>query len=125
MNISIVNHANSLITDEQAQNAIRAINRQIREDFAPYWGMSAPLRLEGRSVESPNPLEVADMRGDAVIYLWDKADVPNAIGYHFQNNQGIPFGFVFADIAQAIGEPWSVTLSHEALELLADPETNL
>jgi hypothetical protein len=47
------------------------------------------------------------------------------LGYHYQNNQGIPFGFVFIEISQSIGEPWSVTLSHEALELLADPETNL
>jgi len=47
------------------------------------------------------------------------------LGYHFQNAQGIPYGFVFTEIAQQIGELWSVTLSHEALELLADPEINL
>jgi hypothetical protein len=65
------------------------------------------------------------MRGDAVIYLWDETDVDGAIGYHFQNNRGIPFGFVFTSIAEEIGEPWSATLSHEALELIGDPETNL
>jgi hypothetical protein len=32
---------------------------------------------------------------------------------------------VFTEIADSIGEPWSVTLSHEALELVGDPETNL
>ena len=65
------------------------------------------------------------MRGDAVLYLWNKADVKNAIGYHERNNAGIPFGFVFTEIAHSLGEDWSVTLSHEALELIADPEVNL
>jgi hypothetical protein len=125
MNISIVNHSNGQVTDEDLQKAIRVINRQIQEDFAPYWGMAAVLRLEGRSAETPETVELADLRGDAVIYLWNQADVDGALGYHFQNNRGIPFGFVFTEIAQSIGEPWSVTLSHEALELIADPETNL
>jgi hypothetical protein len=125
MLISIVNHTNGRVTDEELQFVVRALNRQIIEDFAPYWGMSATLRLEGRSTEFPDTIQIPDLRGDAVIYLWDQADVDGAIGYHFQNARGIPFGFVFTEIARAIGEPWSVTLSHEALELIGDPETNL
>jgi hypothetical protein len=125
MVISIVNHTNGQVRDEELQFAVAAINRQIEEHFAPYWSLTATLRLEGRSVEEPDKVDVPDMRGDAIIYLWDKTDVPGALGYHFQNSRGIPYGFVFTDIAQAIGEPWSVTLSHEALELLGDPETNL
>jgi hypothetical protein len=39
MNISVINHASGKITDEEVQHVIRAINRQIAEDFAPYWGM--------------------------------------------------------------------------------------
>lgn len=125
MLISIVNHTNGRVTDEELQFVIRAINRQIIEDFVPYWGMTATLRLEGRSTEFPDTIQIPDLRGDAVIYLWDQADVDGAIGYHFQNARGIPFGFVFTEIARSIGEPWSVTLSHEALELIGDPETNL
>jgi hypothetical protein len=125
MIISIVNHTDGQVSDEDLQRAIRAINRQIQEDFEPYWGMSARLRLEGRSVAQPETAQLADMRGDAVIYLWNEADVEDAIGYHFENNRGVPFGFVFTEIAREIGEAWSVTLSHEALELIGDPETNL
>jgi hypothetical protein len=65
------------------------------------------------------------MRGDAVIYIWDKSDVAGAIGYHDKNNSGIPFGFVFVEIAKEVGESWTVTLSHEAFELILDPEVNL
>jgi hypothetical protein len=125
MIISIVNHTKGKVTDEELQTAIRAINRQIAEDFVPYWSMAATLRLEGRSAAEPDSAQAADMRGDAVIYLWDEVDVDGALGYHFQNNRGIPFGFVFTSIAEEIGEAWSATLSHEALELIGDPETNL
>lgn len=125
MILSIVNHTNGQVEDEELQRVIRAINRQIREDFEPYWGLSATLRLEGRSATEPDQAEPADLRGDAVIYLWDEADVDGALGYHDRNARGIPFGFVFTEISQSIGEPWSVTLSHEALELIGDPEANL
>lgn len=125
MIISVVNHTHGKIKDEEAQRVLRAINRQIREDFEPYWGFGARLRLEGKSTTNPTTQSLPDMRGDAVIYLWDQADVDDAIGYHEQNNRGIPFGFVFTEIAKALGEPWSATLSHEALELIGDPEANL
>jgi len=39
MIISIVNHSNGQATDEEVQTVIRAINRQIHDDFAPYWSM--------------------------------------------------------------------------------------
>jgi hypothetical protein len=125
MIISIINHTNGKVSDEDLQCAIRAINRQIAEDFAPYWGLSAQLRLEGRSEKKPSQRTLADMRGDAVMYVWDHVSVDDALGYHDRNDRGIPFGFVFLDLATELEEPWTVTLSHEALELIGDPETNL
>lgn len=125
MIISVINHTNGAISDEEVQTTLRAVNRQIREDFETYWSLGAELRLEGRSSQQPDTATLADMRGEAVIYLWDEADVDDAIGYHDRNNRGIPFGFVFTRISADLGEPWTVTLSHEALELIGDPEVNL
>lgn len=125
MIISIINHTNGQISDEELQGTIRAINRQIAEDFEPYWSLGAQLRLEGRSSKKPGKQGLADMRGDAVIYLWNETDVPDALGYHDRNNRGIPYGFVFTQLSAELGENWTVTLSHEALELIADPEANL
>ena len=125
MIISVINRSSGKVGDEEVQQAIRAINRQIAEDFAPYWSLGATLRLEGKAGPRPGPQEAADLRGDAILYLWDKANVAGALGYHDRNNRGIPHGFVFLEIAQQLGESWSVTLSHEALELIADPEVNL
>jgi hypothetical protein len=125
MIISVINHASAKIADAEVQRVIRALNRQIEGDFAPYWSLGATLRLEGRSGKQPSKQSLSDMRGDAVLYLWDKVDVEDALGYHEINHRGIPFGFVFTELAKQMGEHWSVTLSHEALELIADPEVNL
>jgi hypothetical protein len=125
MIISLINHTSGKLKDEQVQVAVRAINRQIKEDFEPYWSLAATLRLEGKVGKQPDKQKPQDMRGDAVIYLWDGVDVDDALGYHDQNFMGIPYGFVFTDLAAKLGESWTVTLSHEALELIADPEANL
>jgi len=125
MIISIINHTNGKISDEELQGAIRSINRQIREDFEPYWHLGAELRLEGRSGTKPSKQNIVDMRGDAVLYLWDSVDVDDALGYHDMTNAGVPYGFVFTELAKQLKEEWTVTLSHEALELIADAEVNL
>lgn len=125
MIISVINHAHGSISDAELQAVIRGVNRQIAEDFEPYWSLGATLRLEGRSEKAPSKLHMLDLRGDAILYLWDKVDVDDALGYHDQNARGIPYGFVFTELAKELGESWSVTLSHEALELIADPEVNL
>jgi hypothetical protein len=125
MIISVVNHTDGEVPDHELQRVIRAVNRQIKEDFEPYWSLGATLRLEGRSAEEPGHLSLPDLRGDAILYLWNEADIPGALGYHDRNANGIPFGFVFTQLSAELGEPWSVTLSHEAMELIADPEVNL
>ena len=124
MLISIVNRSRS-ISDAELQTVIRAINRQIKDDFEPYWSFGATLRLEGAIGSKPDKNAPAELRGDAIIYLWDEVDVDGAVGYHDTNARGIPYGFVFTKLSKELGENWTVTLSHEALELIGDPQGNL
>ena len=102
MIISVVNRSGS-ISDEELQGVVRAINRQITEDFEPYWSFGAKLRLEGTVGKKPDVESLADLRGDAIIYLWDKVDVENALGYHDTNAFGIPYGFVFTELSKKLG----------------------
>jgi len=125
MLISVVNHTAGRLHDEDVQKAIRAVNRQIAHDFEPYWNIGAELRLEGPVTKRPSKVALPELRGDAVLYLWDSLDPDGALGYHEANARGIPYGFVFVDLTEELDEPWSVTLSHEALELIGDPEVNL
>ena len=52
MIISLINHTN--LPDVAVQQAIRAVNVQIEQDFYPYWSIGATLRLEGRIGENPD-----------------------------------------------------------------------
>lgn len=122
MIISLINHSD--IPDADVQEALRAINTQLEYDYRPHWSIGATLRLEGHSADKPEKETPRDMRGHAVLYLWSGSDVDDALGYHDANAAGIPFGFVFTELAKQLKEPWQVTLSHEALELVGDPEVN-
>jgi hypothetical protein len=124
MLISIVNRSGK-IPDADLHGVLRAINRQVAEDFQPYWSVGARLRLEGEIGKKPDKQRLPEMRGDAVLYLWGQADLEQALGYHDKNNFGMRYGFVFTQLAEQLGESWSVTLSHEALELIGDPQGNL
>ena len=124
MLITVVNRSRTLST-EKVLAAIRAINRQISEDFEPYWSFGATLRLEGAVGSKADTRTLAEMRGDAILYLSDTADVDDALGYHDKNNRGVPYGFVFTELCKELKENWTVTLSHEALELIGDAQGNL
>ena len=125
MLISIINLTEGKIADDDVQTAIRAVNRQIQEDFEPYWFFGARLRLEGPAGHKPDKKRLEDLRGDAILYLWNEPNQTDALGYHEANFKGIPFGFVYPQVSKKLGENWTVTLSHEALELLGDSQANL
>ncbi len=125
MIISVINLSRGAVKDVELHTAIRAVNRQLAEDFAPYWGWGAQLRLEGKTGQKKSGLDLADMRGDAILYIRDVAKIKDADGFHDRHFLGIPYGFVFLEVSKALDEEWTVTLSHEALELTGDPENNL
>jgi hypothetical protein len=54
----------------------------------------------------------------------DDPDQAGALGYHELSSQGTPLGKVFAGLDLKMGASWTVTMSHELLEMLADPWIN-
>jgi hypothetical protein len=127
MIISVFNLSGGAIGDLRLQTVIRAINVQIERDFEPYWGFGATLRLEGHTVRSGakrQHYEPLDMRGDGILYVVDRFD-PDLAGEHDRDFRGVPGGVVYLDMSHGLGEDWSTTLSHEALEMIADPQINL
>lgn len=48
----------------------------------------------------------------------------DALGYHEDDANGVPVGYVFAATTMQAGDHWEATFSHEALEQLADPGCN-
>ena len=130
MLISVVNRSRTL-ADATLQAAVRAINRQLEEDFYPHWQFGARLRLDSAGRVPTQHVGKVDLprlpgrRGDAVIYIQDHPTMSATEGYHDGNNADVPFGFVFLDACGEGSDCWTVALSHEAIELVGDPLNNL
>lgn len=118
--IAIINFS-AFLSDQDVQNAIRAVNRQVTEDFIPLWGNGRLLRLHETIFDPATSSQIGDERvmADSVIYIVDEAFVPGALGFHDLNAHEVPFGFVF------LTDDWTTTLSHEVLELIVDPTVNI
>jgi len=87
--------------------------------------MPATLRLEGTLVKQARAnVSAAVMRDDAVLYVSSATASDDPEGFHERNFRGIPYGVVYSEVSEQTGDPWSVTFSHEALELIADPQAN-
>lgn len=121
--ILTIANISTTVDDPSFAAAVAAIGAQVSNDFAPEWGVDATLNGTRLSLQGQAPLQSAT---DAIIYLGEESQDPttgvaNAYGYHFANYSHIPYGFVYLDVCAKYGEDWSCTLSHEVLELLADP----
>jgi hypothetical protein len=113
--IAIINQTSVLI-DSQVQQAVNDLQIQIDRDFGPIWNTGANLVFVGKGAVPP--------AGAWVIYMLDHSDQQGALGYH--NEAGnVPVGKVFAKDDLQYHLSWTVTLSHETLEMLGDPEINL
>jgi hypothetical protein len=114
--IVIVNRC-TVLSDAQIQAVIPALQAQVSEEWSREWpGRGATLHFTGY-------LSSAVPSGMWPLYILDTTDVPGAGGYH-QNVGGLPEGKVFAADAMHYGEAWTVDVSHELLEMLADPYVN-
>lgn len=110
MRIAIENVGNA-VKPIDLKRVVVAINKQLA-DFQKFWGVQATCQLGASST------------ANAVIYLQKNVDVDGVLGYHDLTAAGKPFGVVFTSLSEKLGEPWSATLSHEVLEMVADPEAN-
>ncbi len=118
--IAIINFSG--VSDRETQRAIRAVNRQVIEDFMPIWGSGYVSKLHASQFapDHPDILSEDPVPAEAVIYLVDEPHLAGALGYHAMNNAEVPVGFVFTSLGD-----WTVTLSHEVLELIVDPTVNI
>lgn len=114
--VSVIN-ASTVLTDDEVQAAVPAFQTQVRNDFAPVWGIDADLTFVPQG-SSPAP-------GSWWLVIFDNSDMPGALGYHDVTNEGLPLGKVFAGTDLQLGFNWTITATHELLEMLADPEINL
>jgi hypothetical protein len=87
-----------------------AMQQQVQRDFAPMWGVNAVIAA------FPDRKSAQGM-GYWPIVVQDALDDPGALGYHTDEHHQ-PYALVEAT------RDWTVTVSHELLEMLADPFGN-
>lgn len=112
-----IKNRSTAISEAMLQTALPALQKQVSRDFAPAWGIDA--KLVQLAAHDPVP------PGGWLLVLLDDADQAGALGYHDLTPAGAPMGKVFARTTLEAGGLWTVTCSHELLELLADPNINL
>ncbi len=114
--IAVIN-ASTVLTDKDIENVLPALQTQVSRDFAPAWGVDADLAFVPQG-SNPSP-------GAWWLVILDNSDQAGALGYHDVTSEGLPLGKVFAGSDIQYGYNWTVTASHELLEMLGDPDTNL
>jgi hypothetical protein len=114
--IAVINKSTVEMETDEVQKVVAALQQQVSRDFYPAWGLSADLRYAADG--NPQP-------GEWWLVILDDADQAGALGYHDVTSEGLPLGKVFAKTTRQYNEKWSVTASHELLEMLADPAINL
>ncbi len=113
--VAIVN-GSSVVQDADVQDSVAALQIQVSRDFAPIWGRDAQLAFSPRNTPVPG--------GTWELLIADNSDQAGDLGYHELTVNGDPLGKVFAQDDIANGNSWTVTASHELLEMLADPWIN-
>jgi hypothetical protein len=100
----------ALLTDDLILSYMASQQIQISEHFAPTWGQDAICLFV-----------TPDKIPEGAWQIWFKDHAPDAGEIGFHDDLGNPTGYVFVADALAGGSSWTVTASHETLELLADP----
>ncbi len=114
MLIHIVNNS-TLINDADITPAVAAVQKQVREHLFPAWGVGADLAFVPKGSAAPD---------DAwIIWLVDVCQNPDDLGYH--SAAALPSGIVGIKTCADEGTPWQSCLSHETLEMIVDPWTQL
>jgi hypothetical protein len=114
--ISVINES-TVLTDADVTPVVAALQQQVTNDFRPIWGTDAELTMIPKGTQPP--------AGSWWLVILDDSDQAGALGYHDLTSDGLPLGKVFAASDLKAGTSWTVTASHELLEMLGDPDINL
>jgi len=110
--VAIYNQS-TVVSDAEVKAVAAALQTQVTRDFYPAWAVDATVIAVPKAGKPPV--------GAWVIAIGDDTSQAGALGWHDVDARNLPRGVVWAKTDKAYGLLWSVTCSHELLELLLDP----
>jgi hypothetical protein len=113
--VAVIN-ACTVLPNEAIAATVPALQTQVSEHLASVWGVDATLAFV--------PSNGAPPAGSWWLSILDDSDKAGTLGYHDLTSEGLPLGKVFAGSDIAKGYNWTITASHELLEMLIDPDIN-
>ena len=128
--VAVVNHS-TVVDQSQLTAAVTALQEQVSEHFEPRWNAGASLLVVDATgagqARGLRATELADQlpAGAWLLSILDDSDQAGALGYHELDATSTPVGKVFAKSDSENNLSWTVTASHELLEMLGDPYANL
>ncbi len=105
----------TLISDAQLKPIVAVLQKQVDEHFSPAYYVTAKIQLT-KSDNGTIPIHIVDTAANAP---------KNALGWHTTDDQRRPYGIIPMKAVLHDGEDAGSTISHELLELLADPTCSL
>lgn len=110
--VAVINR--SKLDDADVAFYAAAADAQLREDFCPAWAGTdyTPVTFFSSTADLPVASGIARL-----LIIQDTIDQPGAAGYHDFN--GVPRSVILAN-----GASTSIAISHEALEMTADPNAD-
>jgi hypothetical protein len=115
IHVAVTNESKAM-TDAQIGAIVEALQIQVSRDFAPLWGVDAQIAFYPRGKQPADAWWLA---------AFDTSDQAGALGYHDVTPKGLPLGKAFVGSDIQAGYSPSVTISHELLEMLGDPEIDM
>jgi hypothetical protein len=119
--VSVIN-ASKILKDAEIPPVVAALQLQVSEHLAPRWNVDAVLDFV--------PSGQAPPAGNWQLILDDDTNIKGDSGYHNVSPagtpypgtpDGIPYGRAFVNTSMQQNESWTITASHELLEMLVNP----
>ncbi len=104
----------TIMSDAEVAAVMSAVAAQVNQDFARYWDCGVV------GFQAVSKARTMDPKAWQFV-IADTSDQAGAAGYHEVGSGGGPIGFAFAKTTLDAGMKPSVTISHEILEMIADP----
>lgn len=113
----ILTNASDLLDDSLVAALVKPLQIQIDRDFVPHWP-----DVERVTVEFARVKDIPHIPKNAWPIFFNKhSDDAGALGWH-DDRDGRQFSRVFIGDCIRFGLNWHTTVSHEALEILLDPD---